>query len=82
MRSPLLQDHITLKPYQLYESAAKLMRVYTEWLSGDAAWQMQVNQTPFSAIHDSNALNHSKICPLTQLFLGRSSPQTRPTSQR
>ena len=35
MRSPLLKDHIALSPFHLYESAAKVMRIYTEWLSGD-----------------------------------------------
>ena len=42
MQSPLIQDHISFTPFKLYESAAKLMRIYTEWLSGDWAWDMQV----------------------------------------
>lgn len=42
LRSPLLKDHISFTPFRLYESAAKQMRFYTEWLSGDAAWFMQV----------------------------------------
>jgi hypothetical protein len=42
MRSPLLKDCISFTPFRLYESAAKVMRVYTEWLSGNAAWYMQV----------------------------------------
>jgi len=41
-QSPLLKDHIGLGPYQLYESAAKLMRVFTEWLSGYTVGFMQV----------------------------------------
>ena len=43
MRSPLLKDHIAFSPFHLYESAAKVTRMYTEWLSGDAAWHMQVH---------------------------------------
>ncbi len=43
LRNPLLKDHISFSPFRLYESAAKVMRTYTEWLSGDAAWYMQVN---------------------------------------
>ncbi|PPQ93557.1 hypothetical protein CVT25_005582, partial [Psilocybe cyanescens] len=39
--SPLLQDHMQYKPFRLYDSATKVMRVYTEWLSGDAAHYMQ-----------------------------------------
>jgi len=43
LRSPLLKDHISFSPFHLYESAAKVIRMYTEWLSGDAVWYMQVN---------------------------------------
>jgi hypothetical protein len=39
---PLVKDYINLSPFRLYESAAKTMRFYTEWLSGDVAWSMQV----------------------------------------
>jgi hypothetical protein len=42
MQNPLVQDQISFSPFKLYESAAKVMRVYTEWLSGDRAWDMQV----------------------------------------
>ena len=42
MRSPLLADNIEFGPYELHESAERLMRIYTEWLSGDAAKIMQV----------------------------------------
>ena len=43
MRNPLFKDHISFSPFRLYESAAKASRIYTEWLSGEAAWQMQVS---------------------------------------
>jgi hypothetical protein len=42
LRSPLLKDHLDFTPRRLFENAEKLVRVYTEWLSGDAAWSMQV----------------------------------------
>ena len=42
MRNPLLKDCIEFTPRRLYTSAEKLVRVYTEWLSGEAAWSMQV----------------------------------------
>ena len=54
MHSPLVQDHILVLPFKLYESAAKTMRIYTEWLSGDRAWNIQVN-SPFFLL-----LFHSK----------------------
>lgn len=42
MESPLIKDHIQFQPFQLFRSAEGALRVYTEWLSGDAAWNMQV----------------------------------------
>lgn len=50
MHNPLLKDHIDFTPRRLYENAEKLVRVYTEWLSGDAAWSMQVSLLLLSAI--------------------------------
>jgi hypothetical protein len=43
MHNPLVKDQISYTPFKLYESAAKVMRTYTEWLSGDQAWNMQVS---------------------------------------
>ena len=43
MQSPLVQDHLSFTPFKLYKNAAKTMRIYTEWLSGDRAWNIQVN---------------------------------------
>jgi hypothetical protein len=42
LHSPLVKDHIEFQPFQLFRSAEGAMRVYTEWLSGDTAWEMQV----------------------------------------
>jgi len=42
MRSPLLKDHLNFTPRRLFEDSEKQVRVYTEWLSGNAAWSMQV----------------------------------------
>lgn len=42
LQSPLLKDHLGFTPRRLFETAEKLVRVYTEWLSGDAAWSIQV----------------------------------------
>ena len=43
MLSPLVKDHILFSPIKLYQSTAKLTRIYTEWLSGDKAWDVQVS---------------------------------------
>jgi hypothetical protein len=42
LHNPLFQDYIQFDPFQLFWSAEGAMRVYTEWLSGNAAWEMQV----------------------------------------
>jgi hypothetical protein len=42
LHNPLIADHVGMVPFQLFKSAEKLMRVYTEWLSGDRAWDIQV----------------------------------------
>jgi len=40
--SPLVSDFINFTPLCLFWTAEKLMQIFTEWLSGDAAWEMQV----------------------------------------
>ncbi|KAF9050500.1 hypothetical protein BJ165DRAFT_1341898 [Panaeolus papilionaceus] len=50
MRSPLVSDYIQFTPFKLYESCAKTMRLYTEWLSGDAAWFMQEKLQPTATL--------------------------------
>lgn len=40
--NPLVKDFIEFTPFRLFKSARKAMRLYTEWLSGDVAWSMQV----------------------------------------
>ena len=56
MLSPLVKDHISFSPFKLYESATKLMRTYTEWLSGDKAWNMQVNYLLSSLLLSTESL--------------------------
>jgi hypothetical protein len=46
LHSPLVKDFIQFTPFRAFETAAKVMRVYTEWLSGNTAWSMQVSGNP------------------------------------
>ncbi|KAI6018236.1 hypothetical protein PISMIDRAFT_629398, partial [Pisolithus microcarpus 441] len=39
--NPEFQDIMELSPYCLYDSAAHLHHIYTEWMSGEDAWSMQ-----------------------------------------
>ena len=43
MHSPLVNDFISFDQLHIFRTAAKLTQVYTEWLSGDASWTMQVH---------------------------------------
>uniref|UniRef100_A0A8H7XQ13 DUF6830 domain-containing protein n=1 Tax=Psilocybe cubensis TaxID=181762 RepID=A0A8H7XQ13_PSICU len=40
--SPLLQDSMHFSPFKLFDKCNEMMRVYTEWFSGDIAHFMQV----------------------------------------
>ena len=42
MSNPMHTDHLDFIPYRAYQTAEKQIRVYSEWLSGDVAWQAQV----------------------------------------
>ena len=76
MQNPLFKDHISFCPFRLYESAAKATRTYTEWLSGDAAWFMQVRYLVFSESRNEQSLyrmhcrkmqrSWEQFCPLTK----------------
>ncbi|KAJ7772185.1 hypothetical protein B0H16DRAFT_1305261 [Mycena metata] len=59
LSNPLLKDHIHFTPFRLWASADKLMRRYTEWLSGDVAWQMQ-KQLPAGATLLGTVLSSDK----------------------
>lgn len=37
MRNPLVQDSLSFTPLQIFNTAAKTMRVYESWLSGNRA---------------------------------------------
>ncbi|KAF8800937.1 hypothetical protein BYT27DRAFT_7227077 [Phlegmacium glaucopus] len=41
LHNPLVQDYIQFHSFQLFWSVEGAIRVYTEWLSGNAAWEMQ-----------------------------------------
>ncbi|KAJ7715023.1 hypothetical protein B0H14DRAFT_2413361, partial [Mycena olivaceomarginata] len=49
LSNPLVQDFIEFTPFRLWSSANKLMRVYTEWISGETAWNLQ-DQLPEATI--------------------------------
>lgn len=42
LNNPMFADAMEFVPFRLYRTAERLCHVYTEWLSGDDAWEMQV----------------------------------------
>ena len=40
--NPLFVGSMDLSPVRFYQDAEHTIRVYTEWLTGNAAWEMQV----------------------------------------
>ncbi|KJA23491.1 hypothetical protein HYPSUDRAFT_66180 [Hypholoma sublateritium FD-334 SS-4] len=59
MHSPLVKDSIAFTPLQVFRTAEKVMRVYSEWLSGEAAWNMQ-SQLPAGATILGTVLSSDK----------------------
>ena len=44
--NPLFSDSIDFSPVRLYQNAERTIRVYSEWVTGNAAWEMQVCTSP------------------------------------
>ncbi|KAG1893892.1 uncharacterized protein F5891DRAFT_1131119 [Suillus fuscotomentosus] len=46
--NPLFHDKLNFVPCRMYKTAAQLLRVYSEWLTGNSAWDTQ-SQYPIGA---------------------------------
>jgi len=55
LNSPLSADNIEFSPYQVYRTAEKAVRVYSEWMSGNVAWSMQVCSIPYYSLIASHS---------------------------
>lgn len=44
-RHPMLKDNINHEPLCIFSDATRTLRKYSEWLTGDVAWEMQVRLT-------------------------------------
>jgi hypothetical protein len=47
---PHFAREMDLSPYRLFTTAEQIVRLYTEWMSGDVAWEMQV-RSPLSTLY-------------------------------
>ncbi|KAG2055947.1 hypothetical protein BDR06DRAFT_858599, partial [Suillus hirtellus] len=57
--NPLFHDKLDFVPHRVYTTAAQVLRVYSEWLTGDFAWDIQ-NQLPRGATILGTVLSSDK----------------------
>ncbi|KAG1787146.1 uncharacterized protein HD556DRAFT_1449075 [Suillus plorans] len=57
--NPLFHDKLDFIPRRVYKMAARLLRVYSEWLTGNSAWDMQ-SQYPRGATILGTVLSSNK----------------------
>ncbi|KAF8220282.1 hypothetical protein L208DRAFT_1142380, partial [Tricholoma matsutake] len=41
--NPSMKGHLQFSPLCIFDSTVRAMRIYSEWLTGDVAWSMQVS---------------------------------------
>ena len=54
LHNPLIKDYIKFKPLCIFELATRVMCIYTEWLTSNAAWSMQVSSLSQSVFFPAN----------------------------
>ncbi|KAG1824986.1 hypothetical protein EV424DRAFT_1471865 [Suillus variegatus] len=57
--NPLFHNQLDFVPHRVYKTAAQLLRVYSEWLTGDAVWSIQ-DQLPQGATVLGTVLSSDK----------------------
>lgn len=58
--SPLFSDSMLYSPFRKFKTAAKLVRVYDEWMSGNVSWNMQVSILGrFVCLYDPDKLDRN-----------------------
>ncbi|KAG1717311.1 hypothetical protein EDB19DRAFT_1654258 [Suillus lakei] len=58
---PLFHNRIDYTPHKVYSTAQKLSRIYTDWMTGDHAWEMQ-SALPRGATLLGTILSSDKTC--------------------
>jgi hypothetical protein len=67
--NPLFHDQLDFIPCRVYKTAVRLLCVYSEWLTGDAAWSIQVC-TVVELTRDAISQYCRISCPKAQQSLG------------
>ncbi|KAF8415444.1 hypothetical protein L210DRAFT_3431490 [Boletus edulis BED1] len=64
--NPIFAGKMDFSPYRLFTTAERIVRVYTEWMSSDAAWELQSQITDGSTlcgvILSSDKTNITNVC--------------------
>ncbi|KAG1885867.1 uncharacterized protein F5891DRAFT_890093, partial [Suillus fuscotomentosus] len=58
--NPLFHDQLDFVPRRIYTTSARLLRVYSEWLTGNSAWEIQ-DQLPRGATVLGTVLSSDKM---------------------
>ncbi|KAG6373014.1 hypothetical protein JVT61DRAFT_7067 [Boletus reticuloceps] len=64
--NPLFAGHMDFSPYRLFTTAEQVVRLYTEWMSSDGAWELQSqipqDSTLCGVILSSDKTNITNMC--------------------
>ncbi|KAF8425368.1 hypothetical protein L210DRAFT_3421346 [Boletus edulis BED1] len=64
--NPIFAGEMDFSPYRLFTTAERIVRVYTEWMSSDAAWELQSQITDggtlCGVILSSDKTNITNVC--------------------
>ena len=79
LSTPLFGNSIDFFPYQVFTNAQRFVWVYTKWMSGDHAWQLQVSSSHISRVFSSNHLIYRTSSLQGHAYLESSSRLTKRT---
>jgi hypothetical protein len=80
--NPIFANQIDFHPVRLYRDSERMIRIYTEWITGNAAWDMQVRPyTSFNYVRSQPYASYRNDFQTVQRFSESSSPPTRPIFQ-
>jgi hypothetical protein len=78
-KNPIFTNKIDFSPVRLYRDIEQTIRVYTEWITGNAAWEMQVGLQLCLCYMHVVSLFVRKCSQMVRLSLVLSSHPTKPT---
>ena len=77
LSNPLCGNSIDFSPYCVFTNAQHFVQVYTEWMSSNHAWQLQVSSLHIKSILSSNHIFYRTSSPQGHAYSGSSSCWTQ-----